>query len=219
MGRNEYKGVLISGAINVDWEDIAVDSAGNIYIGDIGNNWNVRRDLVVYMIREPNPYSRASVYVERRIPFEYPDQKAYPPPPKQKNFDAEALFHANNHLYILTKNRGNWKTTLYRLETAAANRFNQAIRLGEFNARNWVTAADATPDGNKLVVLTLSALWMFECVPAKNESWLDGRVWWLPIKNGGMCEGVCFSGDNILISNESRALIRVPIARLLPVRQ
>src|SRR5882757_741799 len=42
-----------------DWEDIAIDNAGHLYIGDIGNN-NAKRDtLSVYEIDEPNPHAGA----------------------------------------------------------------------------------------------------------------------------------------------------------------
>src|SRR2546429_3057511 len=41
-----------------DWEDIAIDNGGHIYIGDIGNNENKRDTLAVYEIDEPNPQAR-----------------------------------------------------------------------------------------------------------------------------------------------------------------
>jgi len=44
----EESGFLIGGAINVNWEDIAVDADGNVIVADTGNNENDRRDLVLY---------------------------------------------------------------------------------------------------------------------------------------------------------------------------
>src|SRR6478609_424095 len=38
-----------------DWEDIAIDDDGHLYIGDIGNNDAKRDTLAVYEIDEPNP--------------------------------------------------------------------------------------------------------------------------------------------------------------------
>jgi len=216
---DEYTGILIRGADNIDWEDIALDAGGNLYIGDFGNNGNARRDLGVYVLKEPNPFERTVAGVLWRIPFEYPDQKQYPPPPKERNYDAEALFSANGRLYILTKNRGNRKTNLYRFATFNPNQMNRLVWLGEFDTRAKVTAADTSADGTRLVVLTYKALWMFERASADSESWLDGKVWWLPIRNGRKCEGVCFANDAILISNENRDLLRVPIADLLIVRE
>src|SRR2546430_16943585 len=37
-----------------DWEDIAIDDAGHLYIGDIGNNDTKRHTLAVNEIDEPN---------------------------------------------------------------------------------------------------------------------------------------------------------------------
>src|ERR1043166_7285089 len=42
-----------------DWEDLAIDSAGHLYIGDIGNNDSKRDALAVYEIEEPNPQADA----------------------------------------------------------------------------------------------------------------------------------------------------------------
>ena len=36
--------------LNVDWEDIALSDQGILYIGDIGNNFNWRKDLGIYRI-------------------------------------------------------------------------------------------------------------------------------------------------------------------------
>ncbi len=45
----------VAGAKNVDWEDIAIDDEGFLYIADVGNNKNKREDLLVYKVSEPNP--------------------------------------------------------------------------------------------------------------------------------------------------------------------
>ena len=37
-----------------DWEDIAIDDAGHLFIGDIGNNDARRDELAVYQIDEPD---------------------------------------------------------------------------------------------------------------------------------------------------------------------
>ena len=47
----------VEGATNEDWEDITIDDAGNLYIGDIGNNKNERDDLRVYRVPEPDPFA------------------------------------------------------------------------------------------------------------------------------------------------------------------
>src|ERR1700679_1064290 len=40
---------------NIDWEDIAVDDHGHLYLGDIGNNIGALPLRVIYRIDEPDP--------------------------------------------------------------------------------------------------------------------------------------------------------------------
>src|SRR6516162_3823458 len=42
---------------NVDWEDIAMDDRGHLYLGDIGNNGGLLPLRVIYRIDEPDPSS------------------------------------------------------------------------------------------------------------------------------------------------------------------
>ena len=50
-----------------DWENIAIDSAGHLYIGDIGNNDSKRDTLAVYEIDEPNPQAGAEGISPKRV--------------------------------------------------------------------------------------------------------------------------------------------------------
>ena len=44
---------------NIDWEDIAIDDQGHLYLGDIGNNGGVLPVRVIYRIDEPDPAGAA----------------------------------------------------------------------------------------------------------------------------------------------------------------
>ena len=37
----------VKNAKNTDWEDLTKDKKGNLYIGDFGNNYNIRKDLTI----------------------------------------------------------------------------------------------------------------------------------------------------------------------------
>src|SRR6266498_3879798 len=50
-----------------DWEDLAIDSTGHLYIGDIGNNDSKRDALAVYEIKEPNPKAGAERISPKRV--------------------------------------------------------------------------------------------------------------------------------------------------------
>ena len=75
----EQPGTLIGGAINVDWEDITVDNRGHLIVADSGNNYNDRRDLVLYVLPEPSPAAGRTTWI-RRVFFRYPDQVQFPAP-------------------------------------------------------------------------------------------------------------------------------------------
>src|SRR5688572_19719622 len=42
----------VKNTINADWEDLARDKSGNIYIGDFGNNDNKRHNLRIFKVNE-----------------------------------------------------------------------------------------------------------------------------------------------------------------------
>ena len=208
-----YRGVTVLGAENVDWEDIAADNRGRLYLGDFGNNSNQRRDLGIYAVLEPDPLRSDTVEVLAFWPFHFPDQRHYPDP--DKNFDAEALFAANGCLYVLSKNRGDLQTRLYRLRSHKRPGVEVSL-IGRFDIGGLVTAADASADGRRIVVLTYEALWLFTA--RTTEGWFEGAVAWLPLANGKKCEGVCFFENAIMVTNEQGELFSVTVDALIPVR-
>ena len=45
---------------NIDWEDIAIDDHGHLYVGDIGNNLGALPIRAIYRIDEPDPAKPAA---------------------------------------------------------------------------------------------------------------------------------------------------------------
>ncbi|HEX9107875.1 MAG TPA: hypothetical protein VF832_11615, partial [Longimicrobiales bacterium] len=90
--------VRVTGARNVDWEDIALGpcAAGDcLYIGDIGDNDAVRGEVQLYRVPEPAPGDAATAPAER-LTLVYPDGPR----------DAEALFVLpDSSVYIVSKGR------------------------------------------------------------------------------------------------------------------
>ena len=89
----------VEGAEANDWEAIATDRKGKLYIGDFGNNRNTRRDLVIYQVREPR-FARAfhprTTKVERMVRFFYPEQTKFPDK-KQKTLMQRPSFGTAAH--------------------------------------------------------------------------------------------------------------------------
>ncbi|GAB4267013.1 MAG: hypothetical protein Kow0092_20190 [Deferrisomatales bacterium] len=206
-------GIRVRGARNVDWEDIAADDAGHLFLGDIGNNANTRRDLVVYVIDEPDPAADRWATPVRRLPFHYPDQDGFPP--SRRNFDAEALFWARGRLYLITKHRSDPFATLYRFDEAGPEGSTPLTLLSAFDTRGQVTAADASPDGRRLAVLTYGAVWVFERPPGSDD-YFQGAVSWMPIR-ARQCEALCWDGDRLLLGNEQGEIYCVDPRELTPL--
>jgi hypothetical protein len=209
-GLKRYRGIQVKGATNIDWEALALDDRGNLYIADFGNNSSLRRNLAIYLLSEPDPKLHTRVAVRRKIPFSYPEQHRFPEP--GRNFDAEALFWAGGHLYFLTKNWTDSQAALYRFDSLFVGTDNKVSHLATLNFGGMVTAADVSDDGSLLAVLTYHHVWLIELKGIEGRLLL-GRKYRLPIL-AGLCEGICFSGDRLLITNEQRDIFAVPLATL-----
>ncbi|MBN2461691.1 MAG: hypothetical protein JXB60_08785 [Candidatus Cloacimonetes bacterium] len=209
---NQEAGVYLPEAVNIDWEDMAADNEGNLYIGACGNNNNTRKDLAIYILKDPLPSYTGQTRYSHRIRFHYPEQQEFPP--AEKNYDCEAIFHACDHLYLLTKHRSDTYTCLYRFDSLNPLIDNPVTKLDCFDIRGMVTAADASIDGHQLAILTYDAIWVFT---SENDDYFRGSIAWLPIA-AGQCEGICFDDDTLLISNEEGSIFEVPLDQLLQIK-
>jgi hypothetical protein len=168
--------VTITNAVNEDFEDITLDSKGNLYIGDFGNNTNKRRDLKILKVSLQKVLNNENVEA-KFIEFSYPEQKEFPPILKEKYFDCEAMSFYNDSLYLFTKCRSepfDGKCFVYTLPTKpgtykATKKYYMIIGNRDW-FRDAVTAADIRD--NKLYILTYNRIIVhsFENGRAKYES-------------------------------------------------
>jgi hypothetical protein len=197
-------------ADNDDWEAITADSAGNLYLGDIGNNWNSRRDLVVYRVPEPDPYSRKrTVRSDLALHFAYGDQRSFSVVGNW-NYDAEALFWMDGAVYILTKHRADHRTTLYRLPpTGQVGKaiLEPAAALDlHFTLAGNATGASLYPEVGGLAVLTYRTIYLFGRtgdVEFTALGQIDLRKYRVK-----QVEGIAWDGDDLLFVDEKRGLFR-----------
>jgi len=209
---DQYQGFMIPDAVNIDWEDISIDNNGNLIIGACGNNGNARKDLAIYLVKEPNPANALASRYYKKIPFFFPDQDSFPP--IKNNYDCEAVFTKDNKIYLLTKNRADDNTTLYRFDSMSQEQINPLTNLGTFKINGSVTAADCSTCGKKLAVLTYNNIWLFET--EKGDDFFHGKISWLPIK-AKQCEAICFDEDKLIITNEQMELFEVPLDSLIEI--
>ncbi|MCX2738848.1 hypothetical protein [Pontibacter anaerobius] len=186
---------------NVDWEDLAQDKDGNVYIADTGNNDNSRRELAVYKVNQEQPEQ------VQAIRFTYEDQKEYPPKKKDRNFDSEALFWSNGKLYIVSKDRGQGQTAkIYQLPDEAGTY--KAKLIGSHKLKAQVTGAAISPDGETVALLSEEVLHLFRDFDSV-EKFYEGKYEKRPLKGAGQTEAVAFEDDQVLIiTSEGGSLYR-----------
>ncbi len=193
-------------AKNRDWEDLTSDAKGNLYIGDFGNNLNKRKNLTILKVDKRYLYQK-NAEVEK-IVFEYPDQNKFPPKKKHLLFDAESFFYFNDYLYIFTKSRVKnkyGKTSLYKIPAQKGKYTAKLIDEYE-NCKDvecWITSADISPDGKKIVLLSQKNILIF--TDFKNDKFLSGSVKKIVLTHRSQKEGICFKDNNTLLITDEYA--------------
>jgi hypothetical protein len=200
--------VVVVGATNVDWEDLAAGPNGSLYIADTGDNDRVRDDLALYRVPEPAPGVRA-VARPTRLPFRYPDGR----------HDAEAVFAdpATGRPYVVTKGgvcvvyrfplplRPGREVTLQRVRGRGAR---------QIEALANVTGAAVSPDGTRVAIRTyLEAYELRRAAGEPFEALFDHRAERvrLPLERQG--EAIAYSRDGRSLVTTSEQL-PAPIWRL-----
>lgn len=191
-------------AKNHDWEDLASDEEGNIYIGDFGNNESKRENLRILKV-DKKYLSKKEAKVSK-IKFFYEDQNKFPPKKNQLFFDAEAFFYFKNNFYVFTKSRVKDKSGLtFLYKVPAEEGTHKAKKIGEYNNCNnsncWITSADISSNGEKVVLLSQDNILVFSNF--KGDNFFSGKVKSIPFTNYSQKESIVFKDLNtVLISDE-----------------
>jgi hypothetical protein len=196
--------IKLVGADARDWEDMAVagsDTNAWVYAGDIGDNAEVRPNIVIYRFREPeidlkNPPASLEVACEKML-LTYPDAP----------HNAETLVAApNGQLLIVTKSTE--ETLAFQTAQPFKNGATMEMeKLGQIEMpegfrQSLTTAGDISPDGKKLIVTSYVQAHEWDLNGWKKDGapqWSaivqnKARVWKLP--RSKQLEAVCFGLDN-----------------------
>ena len=223
--------IRISSARNVDWEDIAIDADGKIYIGDFGNNSRRRRVLSIYCLDEPAPDVAPRVAkIKRLVRFTYPS--------KEIPFDCEAMFVRKGWAYLISKEFHKARFWGIRLNSKAEA--HPRIRyLGSLPHIAQVTAADISPDGKWVAVLSYFKIVVYQ-LPRPIEKMIridqttttpSSRLTASPFESIfkkakvvsrhiilGQAEGICWElspkgkhPQALIITNEQRGIYRIKL--------
>ncbi|AHM59937.1 hypothetical protein D770_08370 [Flammeovirgaceae bacterium 311] len=182
---------------NIDWEDLARDSTGNIYIGDFGNNLNKRRNLKIFKLHPESNHIDT-------INFHWSDQQSFPPPKEEMNYDCEAFFWHAGRLHLFTKSRGDGWVRRYTVPDQPGDY--AAELLESVFVKDLVTAADISPDGGTVALLTYGKVYLF-AVEAP-DAYLQQPLGCIRVPRAGQSEAILFlNNTSILVGNETRRLI------------
>lgn len=186
---------------NQDWEELAQDDQGNLYIGDFGNNANTRRDLRVFKVQEEG------MAVQDTIRFHFADQQGFPPASSEKHFDLEAFFYRADSLHLFTKSRARRGITRRYTLPAAAGSYTLPPQE-ELRVSSAITAADSAPNGKDFALLGYGRLYLFE--PENEQVQFAGKRYCLPLARTGQAEALLYlSPTELLVSNEKGKLYLV----------
>ncbi|QIX62443.1 hypothetical protein HER32_15145 [Hymenobacter sp. BT18] len=183
---------------NTDWESLAQDNSGNIFVTDAGNNNNSRRDLVIYRLNPSQPQQVG------RISFAYADQSEFPPTKSDRNFDCEASLWHNGQLYLFTKDRAQHSTSkVYTLPDQPGK--HTAKLLTKLSIAGEVTGADLSPDGRHLALLGREQLFLLEGNSLDEALKATPKV--ISLSGAGQTEGVVFTDNGTLVISTEQGAI------------
>ncbi|MGC5745539.1 hypothetical protein [Chryseobacterium sp. NFX27] len=141
------KNTFTINAKNKDWEALTNDGR-NFYIGDIGNNGGIRRDLEIYKL----PFENGDVKNDSitKISYYYPEQTEFIPKYTDNDFDAEAMIYLNGKLHLFTKEWKSKSTSHYIIDPKISEK--QKAEKTESYKTNFVVTDAAYFDGKLYLV-------------------------------------------------------------------
>lgn len=197
------KEIPVRGLQKKDWEDLASDEEGNLYIGDFGNNSNRRKDLAIYKLRNWEDTLKVS-----RSLFKFEDQTEFPPKDKSTSYDVEAFIATKNSFYLFTRNRSDGfdgTTSVYRILNAPGQ--NDATFLGKLETCDdkgncQVTSAAIDHSTGKIALLSHNSVWIISDYPDGNL--LKGKVEKIQLEHSSQKESIAFGDSNTLYIVDER---------------
>lgn len=214
-----HRTVEVNGDVNTDWEELAKDDDGYLYIGNFGNNGLARTDLRIAKIPSIDTCT-ANAVVTELIQFSYPDQYDFPPNGTYGNFDMEAMFYHQDSLHLFSKDRSNPSTGYtkhYRLPTIGGSYTAQLVDSFQTNHSSFflaVTAADISENGDQMVMLSADKIWLFSNF--SGTDYFGGTAASLSLNVFSQKEGICFRNGFMYVTDEQSFGLGGKMYRLNP---
>jgi hypothetical protein len=173
---------------NRDWEDIARDGKGKLYMGDFGNNFQRTFFMSILIINE------LTKELEGFIKIMYQNERG-----ENVAFDCEAMIWNADSLYLFTKDKWERTSWVYAIPAKAGQysiKPKQKISLF-----GMVTSAALRPDAREMALLTYGKVYFFSLSNGlKKISNPDFCLAYWPIRQS---EAISYWGkDSLLLGNE-----------------
>ncbi len=140
---DDYGTYTLSGASNVDWEDMAIAQRGNIqylHIADIGDNASSRSEIIVYRLAEPD-VSQVNSPQTQNISAENIETIRLSYPDAARNAET-ILVNSKGDIYIISKE--NNKAGIYKASfPQSTSELNTLSKLGEITISGQIVGGDA----------------------------------------------------------------------------
>lgn len=185
----------VRNALLHDWEDLAIDAAGHLYLADIGNNNATRTELAVYEIDEPDPKcGRSAVDVGRAWRLRFP----------QAPFDCESLFVWQGYGYIISKVFDGQRAGIYRFKLANQSEPVTLQFVTRLKIDSPVTGANISSDGKLLGVVAKSGAFVYR-IEGEVARVAHQKPWHTKFSHVHI-EGCCFVPEGLLATAETREI-------------
>ncbi len=193
-------------APNVDWEDIATDGAGHLFIGETGNNGNLLPLRAIYRIDEPDP-SRSS-----KDPLPVTLATYYQFASKADRFDAESLFVVGGEAFLIAKRFDGRDAELLSIVLDPASTLLRPTlprRIGTVPGFvEPATGVALSDDGRRLAVVSTRVVRVYDRDPGGGLT-LRATVRYKERDS----EAIAWDGPDLILATESGLLFRLAAPR------
>jgi hypothetical protein len=206
---------VIRQAVNVDWEDIAMDDT-YIYVADAGNNFHARDTLVIYRIPRKHVFTGdPQVDFQDRITLSFEDgiqidQRGL------SSLDCEALLVHKDSVYLFSKDWVGQSTSVYVFPARAGHHHLQARYT--YDISMLVTGADWNPEDREVALVGyrnyMPVVVKYDFTGNPGQISCGGRARYYPFRFGRQAEGICYDDAGNLYLSSERSLHKPALFRV-----